>query len=98
MTLDEAGRFHADWTPRGWSDPSSPLVGFEQLLYLRQPGYGPSYIIGKVQLDGIIARASHAADQNKTAFNMGELYDRITSIGILPPALVEAELFPNADK
>lgn len=98
MTLDEAGRFHADWTPRGWSNPASPLVGFEQLLYLRQPGYGPSYIIGKIQLDGMIARASHAADTNKTAFNMGELYARITSIGILPPALIEAELFPDADK
>ncbi|WP_281821365.1 hypothetical protein [Sphingobium sp. BS19] len=98
MTLDEAGRFHADWTPRGWSDPASPLVGFEQLLYLRQPGYGPSYIIGKIQLDSMIARASHAADTSKTAFNMGELYARITSIGILPPALIEAELFANADK
>lgn len=98
MSLDEAGRFHADWTPRSWSDPASPLVGFEQLLYLRQPGYGPSYIIGKIQLDGMIARASHTADTNKTAFNMGELYARITSVGILPPALIEAELFPNADK
>ncbi|AUW58747.1 DUF885 domain-containing protein [Sphingobium sp. SCG-1] len=98
MTLDEAGRFHADWTPRSWSDPASPLVGFEQLLYLRQPGYGPSYIIGKIQLDGLIARASHAADTNKRAFNMGELYARITSIGILPPALIEAELFPNTAK
>ena len=45
--LDEAGKFHAGWTPRGWSDASSRLVGFEQLLYLRQPGYGPSYIVGK---------------------------------------------------
>ncbi|MGK2911625.1 MAG: hypothetical protein ACSLE1_17755 [Sphingobium sp.] len=98
MTLDEAGRFHADWTPRGWSDPASPLVGFEQLLYLRQPGYGPSYIVGKIQLDGIIARASHAADESKAAFNMGDLYAHITSIGILPPALIKAELFDKADK
>ena len=45
--LDEAGKFHAAWTPRGWSDANSRLVGFEQLLYLRQPGYGPSYIVGK---------------------------------------------------
>ena len=41
IDLAEAGRFHAEWTPRGWSDAGSRLVGFEQLLYLRQPGYGP---------------------------------------------------------
>jgi hypothetical protein len=43
IDLDEAG-LHAGWTPRGWSDASSRLVGFEQLIYLRQPGYGPSYM------------------------------------------------------
>src|SRR4029434_8456318 len=58
MTLDEAGKFHAGWTPRGWSDAKSKLVGFEQLLYLRQPGYGPSYVVGKAQLAKIIARDS----------------------------------------
>src|SRR4029434_3536044 len=52
--LAEAGMFHAEWTPRGWSDASSRLVGFEQLLYLRQPGYGPSYIIRKPQLDHML--------------------------------------------
>src|SRR5256885_15068935 len=35
MSLQQAGRFHAQWTPRGWSDPASDLVAFEQLLYLR---------------------------------------------------------------
>ncbi|MEY2884580.1 MAG: hypothetical protein RL490_2304, partial [Pseudomonadota bacterium] len=62
IDLATAGRFHAAWTPRSWSDADSPLVGFEQLLYLRQPGYGPSYVIGKVQLDAIIAAASHRAE------------------------------------
>jgi hypothetical protein len=27
-------------------DQLRKLVGFEQLLYLRQPGYGPSYVVG----------------------------------------------------
>jgi len=43
----EAGQFHAGWTPRGWSDAKSKLVGFEQLLYLRQPGY----VVGEAQFD-----------------------------------------------
>ena len=52
--LDEAGKFHAAWTPRGWSDATSKLVGFEQLLYLRQPGYGPSYVVGKASFDRLL--------------------------------------------
>ena len=50
MTLEEAGRFHAAATPRGWADARSDLVAFEQLLYLRQPGYGTSYVAGKLEL------------------------------------------------
>ena len=43
--LEEAGRFHASRTPRGWSDPANPLVPYEQLLYLRQPGYGTRWSV-----------------------------------------------------
>lgn len=92
MTLAEAGRFHAEWTPRHWSDPHSKLVGFEQLLYLRQPGYGPSYIIGKLQLDTLFARASQKADRAGRAFALGDVFPRIMASGILPPALIAAEM------
>ena len=92
MTLAEAGRFHAGWTPRGWSDPNSKLVGFEQLLYLRQPGYGTSYVVGKAQLDRLLANASHAADQQGRPFVMGEAFARIVQAGIIPPALIENEM------
>lgn len=90
--LDEAGRFHAEWTPRGWSDASSRLVGFEQLLYLRQPGYGPSYIIGKVQLDHLIGLASHRAEVEHRPFVARETFAAILDSGIVPPSLIEAEV------
>jgi hypothetical protein len=93
IDLAEAGRFHAAWTPRHWSDPESPLVGFEQLLYLRQPGYGPSYIVGKLQLDHLLARASHEADRADRPFDMAAVFGRVIAPGILPPALIEAEMF-----
>jgi len=89
--LAEAGQFHADWTPRGWSDASSRLVGFEQLLYLRQPGYGPSYIIGKIQLDHLLALASHRAEVEHRPFVASQAFAAILSSGIVPPALIEAE-------
>ncbi len=90
--LDEAGRFHAAWTPRGWSDASSRLVGFEQLLYLRQPGYGPSYIIGKAQLDRLLGQASHRAEQQQRPFDNRAAFAAILASGIVPPAIIEDEV------
>lgn len=90
--LDEAGKFHAAWTPRGWSDPKSKLVGFEQLLYLRQPGYGPSYIIGKLQLDNLLAKASHQAEVQGKPFDAGKSFAAIWASGIVQPALIEEEM------
>jgi hypothetical protein len=44
MTMEEAGGVHMEWTPRGWMKTEKELLIFEQHLYLRQPGYGTSYV------------------------------------------------------
>ena len=90
--LDEAGKFHASWTPRGWSDETSRLVGFEQLLYLRQPGYGPSYIVGKMQLDHLLALESHRAEQEHQPFVNRDAFAAILASGIVPPAIIADEV------
>ena len=90
--LDEAGKFHAGWTPRGWSDATSRLVGFEQLLYLRQPGYGPSYIVGKMELDHLLALASHRAELEKRPYDNRATFAVILASGIVPPAIIEDEM------
>jgi hypothetical protein len=95
--LAEAGQFHAAWTPRGWSDASSRLVGFEQLLYLRQPGYGPSYIVGKAQLDHLLALASHRAESEHRPFVARDAFAAILDSGIVPPAIIAAEAPGLAD-
>src|SRR3546814_6995266 len=64
------------WTPRGWSDPNDELTAFEQLLYLRQPGYGTSYIVGKLQLDHVMADYSHALDEQGRPFRLRDFLDR----------------------
>ena len=92
IDLADAGKFHAEWTPRHWSNPESPLVGFEQLLYLRQPGYGPSYIIGKLQLDQLFAQASQKADRENMAFDISASFKQIIGSGILAPALIAIEM------
>jgi uncharacterized protein (DUF885 family) len=98
IDLAGAGHFHADWTPRHWSNAQSKLVGFEQLLYLRQPGYGPSYIVGKLQLDHLLARASHEAEADGKPFVLKDVFARVMAPGILPPALIENEMYPAPKK
>ena len=89
--LAEAGKFHAGWTPRGWSDENSALVGFEQLLYLRQPGYGPSYIVGKDSLDHLLALASHKAEAEHRPFVPRDTFEAIWASGIIPPTIIADE-------
>ena len=90
--LAEAGKFHASWTPRGWSDANSRLVGFEQLLYLRQPGYGPSYIVGKASLDHLLALASHRAELEHRPFDNRAAFAAIMASDIVPPTIIEDEM------
>ena len=92
LSLLQAGRFHAQWTPRGWSDPSSELVAFEQLLYLRQPGYGTSYITGKVQFERLISDYARQQQLAGKPFNLGEFFARMNDGATIPFALVEAEM------
>jgi hypothetical protein len=92
MTLEEAGRFHARWTPRGWSNPDSPLVAFEQLLYLRQPGYGTSYILGKLQLDALLARAAERADRERRPFDAAATTQALWQSGTIPFSLIDEEI------
>jgi hypothetical protein len=92
MTLQQAGHFHAQWTPRGWSDPNSDLVGFEQLLYLRQPGYGTSYIVGKLQFERLVSEYAHAEAAAGKPFTWAQFFARMNASGTIPFALIESEM------
>ena len=58
----------------------SKLIGFEQLLYLRQP----SYVVGKAQLDKMLARASHHAEATGKPFSLQQTFAAIWASGIVP--------------
>jgi hypothetical protein len=98
MTLDEAGEFHAQWTPRKWSDPSSDLVGFEQLLYLRQPGYGTSYVTGKIELDRLMSEHAFVQEQKGETFYLAKFFKTLNASGIIPYALIQQEIGADALK
>ena len=92
LTLQEAGEFHARWTPRGWSNPNSDLVAFEQLLYLRQPGYGASYIVGKMELDRLISDYAMAQAQKGEAVDFTDFFRQLNAADTVPFSLIEADM------
>jgi hypothetical protein len=94
--LQKAGKFHAEWTPRGWANPKDSLTGFEQLLYLRQPGYGTSYIVGKLMVDRLIAEYAHQEEAAGKSFVLREFLDRFNAAGMIPLSLIEDEMISNS--
>ena len=95
LSLQQAGRFHAQWTPRGWSDPNNELVAFEQLLYLRQPGYGTSYITGKMQFERLISDYAQQCHSAGKPFDLPEFFARMNESGTIPFSLIESEMVPS---
>ena len=88
-TIDEAAQFAAKWTPRGWMPEDSDTVYGEQHLYLQQPGYGTSYLIGKIQIEMLMAeRALQLGDD----FTLKRFIDEFHAAGVIPVSLVRWEL------
>jgi len=88
LAMEQAGDIHVSWTPRGWMR-RDPLLGFEQHLYLRQPGYGASYITGGRLMEEVIAeRARQLGD----AFSIQRVMDEINAAGMIPASLIYWEV------
>jgi uncharacterized protein (DUF885 family) len=92
FTLEQAGKFHAEWTPRGWAVAKDQLTAFEQLLYLRQPGYGTSYVTGKIMVDRLMTEYSRQQEQLGKPFVLRDFMDRFNNEGMIPVPLMEAEM------
>jgi len=87
--LAQAKAFQVEWTPRGWMRPDLDLLNAEQQLYLRQPGYGTSYITGKVQLEDLMRERAH---QLGDAFTIKRWFEEVYSAGIIPVSLIRWQL------
>src|SRR5215468_9619094 len=96
FTLEQAGQFHAEWTPRGWAKSNDSLTAFEQLLYLRQPGYGSCYITGKLLADQLIMEYGQQQDLAGKPFVLRDFLDRFNNEGMIPILLMESEMVPSS--
>ena len=92
MTMEEAGGIHSEFTPRGWMKTEKELLIFEQHLYLRQPGYGTSYITGKYLLEEAMAAYAQKLEVEGKEFSLQEFFDRLNSIGNIPISLGTQEM------
>jgi len=86
-TLDQASEFTSKATPRGWLRLDGRTVHGEQLLWLRRPSYGTTYIVGKALTDELITTMS-----KNGPLPMKALLDGLNRTGLLPMSLVVEEL------
>jgi hypothetical protein len=87
MTMEEAGKIHSEYTPRGWMKTEKELLIFEQHLYLRQPGYGTSYITGKYLLERAMAGFAKMKEAQQQPFQVKEFFDQLNAIDCIPISL-----------
>jgi hypothetical protein len=95
IDLDGAMKMQVERTPNGWMSPTLPLLGFEQSLYLRMPGYGPSYITGKAQVEQLFAEL---AEKEGAAFSVKGFYDRFNGFGMIPISMIRWEWLGATDQ
>jgi len=89
MDLEQAAVFACANVPRGWLALDGKLVRAEQHLYLQQPGYGTSYLVGTMQIDALIAdRRQQLGDR----FSMKEFMDTYNGVGLIPASLLRWEM------
>ncbi len=91
INYEEARKFQVEWTPKGWTGDES-LVGFEQHLYLRQPGYGTCYVTGKYLIEKLMMEESRLQQNNFTLYNF---FEKFYGAGIIPVSLVGWQITEN---
>ena len=92
MTMEEAGRIHMDRTPRGWMKTEKELLIFEQHLYLRQPGYGTSYVTGKYLLEKTLADYARLKELRGEPFSLRQFFDELNTTDSIPIAMSRWEM------
>jgi hypothetical protein len=92
INYEEARKYQVEFTPKGWTGDES-LVGFEQHLYLRQPGYGTSYVTGKYFIERLVMDMGVKENNH---LNLYHFFDKFYATGIIPLSLVRWQLTGDA--
>ena len=95
FTLEQGKKFHVQWTPHSWMRDDLELLGVEQHLYLRQPGYGTSYVTGKHLVERLLGER---AEQLGDDFTMARYFAELNAAGVIPMSLVRWQLTGHDDE
>lgn len=85
MSIQQAREYQSEWTPAEWKTSDPKLIAFEQQLYLRQPGYGPSYVTGKYLVERLMMDRSRQVGER---FRLYNFFDEMYSAGMIPMSLI----------
>lgn len=90
--MEEASRVHLDWTPRNWMRREPHLIKFEQHLYLRQPGYGTSYVVGKYLIERLMTQRAKQLELENKPFVMHDFFKAFNDYGNIPVMLSSEQM------
>jgi hypothetical protein len=91
FSLEEANRYMIDYVP--YMEPD--LGRYDLAGYLRRPGSGSGYIIGKIQLEELL---SERALELGSAFDLGAFHDEVLGRGMIPLTLIRWEMTGATDE
>jgi hypothetical protein len=95
IDFEGAMKMQVERTPNGWMSPDLPLLGFEQQMYLRMPGYGPSYITGKAAIEQLF---EELAEQRGDKFRVKDFYDELNGFGMIPISMIRWQWLGATDQ
>ena len=93
-TWQQANASLVSRTPK-WMKPGDAVAQFDIELYLRQPGYGIGYYMGKVELEKLLA---DVAMQQGERFDIKAFHDRFRAAGSIPISLIRWEMTGKDDE
>ncbi len=93
-TWTEANQSLVSRTPK-WMKPGDAVAQFDIELYLRQPGYGIGYYMGKVELEKLLA---DVAIREGERFDIKSFHDRFRAAGSIPISLIRWEMTGEGDE
>jgi hypothetical protein len=88
-SLEDAAKAGVDRTPYGWLLPDGETIWTDLRIYLQQPGYGTSYVVGKVHIDKL---AADRAVQMGGGFTLQKFMDEFLGCGMIPVSLIRWEM------
>jgi uncharacterized protein (DUF885 family) len=89
MNFKESTEFASRWTPWGLLPADGETIQREEHFYLRQPAYGTSYVIGKIEIEHLLAEY---ARQHEKGFRLKDFMDQFNSKGAIPISLIYWEM------